>query len=144
VSKLRHKLAHREAHSFIEILWDELPVQYMQDVERIQYDLEVWLICFVVYQQENQLSGFALLACVRKYAEIYYQNHYRQVHHTRNVWAFFRFRLELAPLKTIDADQQTLDHCYAYHDITAGLAFRIDWIGQDRIETVDPSRDTPF
>ncbi|WP_155297287.1 hypothetical protein [Spirosoma aerolatum] len=145
MSKLRHQLAHREAHAFLEILWDELPVQYMGDVERIQYDLEVWLIAFYLLQQQEQMRGFELLAYVRRAAETYYQENFRQVHHTRILWAFFRFRLELALLKTITADQQTLDHCYAYHDVLAGLSYRISLLKEGPgWDYNSPSRNTPF
>lgn len=141
-----HKLARRQAYAFISLLWDELPEAWHTDMDGAAFDLELWLACFEVKLEKNKPSDdFHLLRMIRRRAESYYRNELKQPHHTPIVWAMFRFRLEYAQLRTIGASNSVIEHCYAWHDLTAGFAHRIDYYGRERPEyLIDPSSETPF
>ncbi|AKD55057.1 hypothetical protein [Spirosoma radiotolerans] len=143
--KTLHALARREAHQFIELFWHELPKGWLDNLEHNQFDLELRLAGFDVRMFERKLTGLALYNEARKRAETIYQDDFKQSTHNRRDWAFYRFRLELALLRTTNADNQTLLHCYAYHDAMASLAARLDLDRERPDWSFDgPSRETPF
>lgn len=127
-----HSAAREQAHNFFQLLWDDLPTTWHDDIDTVQFEFQLFLAAFDVHRHEQKLRGLALIGEVRKRAERYYQRDLKQVHHTPMDWAYFRFRLELALLKTANATQDELMTCYALHDVLAGLAVRIGPYGQER------------
>lgn len=61
--------ARRQAHSFVELLWHELPTQFIDDLDLAQFNFELHLIGFDVVVGEEELSGFELLTFARRRAE---------------------------------------------------------------------------
>ncbi|WP_020603308.1 hypothetical protein [Spirosoma spitsbergense] len=141
MSQTIHPIAKEQVRRFVELMFDELPASWTDRSEVSDFhafEMQLWLACFDVKVKSQKPHRFALLTACRKRAENYYQDRFRQVHHTPQTWAFFRFRLELALLVTAGADHTTLLHCYEYHDITAGFAHRIDYEGRERPATTIP------
>lgn len=132
MSKVIHYLARREAHSFVELFYNDLPESWTDNVADNQFDLELWLACFDVTAKEESLRGFALLNQARVRAEKKYKNDFKQAHHTLPDWAFYRFRLEMALLNTVGASVGLLNNCYAHHTALAFALFRISPQMQDR------------
>lgn len=123
MSKPVHRHAHQQAHHFIELFWDELPTGWQDNISLHQFEFELWLATFDLKRERDHLSGFSLLRAARTRAEKYYQRDLKQVHHTPAEWAFFRFRLELALLKTCGADTDTILHCAGYANLLAHYAY---------------------
>lgn len=123
MNKPLHTQAFQQTQHFFELMWDELPTSWHTDIRFCQVEFELWLATFDLKREQEQLTGHQLLAAVRKRAERYYQQDLKQPHHTLIEWAFFRFRLELALLKTCSVNLDTLDHCYTYSDLLANYAF---------------------
>ncbi|UFH52522.1 hypothetical protein [Spirosoma sp. KNUC1025] len=124
MSKIHHQSAQKQAHELVAILWDELPSDWHDAITDHQNEVGLWLAGFAYSFRD--FRGFALLREARLQAELYYQNIFRLTHHSPQTWAFFRFRLEVALLRSTGANQAEIMACYGYHDITAGFAARID------------------
>ncbi|QHV96328.1 hypothetical protein [Spirosoma endbachense] len=120
-----HTSAHEQAHTFFELMFEELPTSWQADLPACQFEFELWLATFDVKRHQEKLSGFDLLTAARRRAERYYQRDLKQPHHTAIEWAFFRFRLELALLQTCVVDADTLQHCYLYADLLSNYAFTV-------------------
>ncbi|GAB2574114.1 hypothetical protein [Spirosoma areae] len=122
MAKVLHARAKRQAHSLVELFYNDLPADWHENGEMNQFDLELWLAGFDVKALESGWHGFTLLREARNRAERYYQREFKQPHHDPETWAFFRFRLEMALLLTIGVDALTLEHCYLWHDVLAEVA----------------------
>lgn len=127
-----HPRARQQARAFMHLMVEVLPVTWLDQFAEAELDFELRLAGFDVKVHREGWTGFKLLAETRKRAERCYQAELKQDHHTPEDWAFFRFRLEIAYLRTIGAGEDLIQHCYAWHDLTAGFAARIGTHGQDR------------
>ncbi len=136
MSQTIHPIAREQVRRFVELLWAELPADWNENQEGTEFhsfEMQLWLACFDVKIKQGRFDQLTLLAMARKRAENYYRTEFCQPHHDPKIWAFFRFRLELALLVTAGSDLNALLDCYHYHDITAGFAHRISHEGRERL-----------
>ncbi|GAB4042502.1 hypothetical protein GCM10028810_01620 [Spirosoma litoris] len=145
-NQVLQRRAKRQAHEFVALMWYHLPDAWIESLELNQFELEIWLMAFDEKVKAKKLTGFKLLEAARLRAGHWYQDNFKEKHHTPVYWAFFRFRLEWALLRTVGASCFDLLDFHAYHAVVAGAASRLDHYNQDRFDPYynDPSRGTPF